>query len=41
MGLTIGAELEAKPAKFGLANVGSSADGGDRHALVRSVPLSW
>ena len=38
---TLGAEVEVKPAKLGLAYVGSNADGGDRHALVASAFLEW
>ena len=38
---TLGGEIEFKPARLGLAYVGSNADGGDRHALVGSVFLSW
>ena len=38
---TLGGEVELKPAKFGLAYVGSNADGGKRHALVASLFLGW
>ena len=38
---TLGGEIELKPAKFGLAFVGSNADGSDRHALVASLFLGW
>ena len=38
---TLGCEAAFEPAKFGLAYVGSNADGGDRHALVASAFLSW
>jgi uncharacterized protein (TIGR02001 family) len=38
---TIGGEVELKPARFGLAYVGSNADGGGRHALVATAFLSW
>ena len=38
---TLGCEAEFKPAKLGLAYVGSNADGGERHALVASAFLSW
>jgi len=34
---TLGCELALKPAKLGLAYVGSNVDGGDRHALVASA----
>jgi uncharacterized protein (TIGR02001 family) len=37
----LGGEVELKPAKIGLAYVGSDADGGDRHALVASLFLAW
>lgn len=37
---TIGGELALKPAKLGLAYVGSNVDG-DRHALVASAFLQW
>jgi uncharacterized protein (TIGR02001 family) len=38
---TLGGEVELKPAKIGLAYVGSDADGGDRHALVASLFFAW
>jgi uncharacterized protein (TIGR02001 family) len=38
---TFGGEVELKPAKLGLAYVGSNAGGGDRHALVASLFLNW
>ena len=38
---TLGGEVELKPARLGLAYVGSNADGGDRHALVASLFLGW
>ena len=38
---TIGGELALKPAKVGVAYVGSNADGGDRQALVASVFVEW
>jgi uncharacterized protein (TIGR02001 family) len=38
---TLGGEVELKPAKLGLAYVGSNADGEDRHALVGSLFLEW
>ena len=34
---TLGGEVAFKPARLGLAYVGSNADGGDRHALVASA----
>jgi uncharacterized protein (TIGR02001 family) len=38
---TLGGEVELKPAKLGIAYIGSNADGGDRHALVASLFLEW
>ena len=38
---TLGGEVELKPARLGLAYVGSNADGGDRHALIASLFLAW
>lgn len=38
---TFGGEGEFKPAKLGLAYVGSNADGSDRHALIASLFLIW
>lgn len=38
---TLGGEVEFKPAKLGLAYVGSNADSDDRHALVASLFLGW
>ena len=38
---TLGGEAEFKPAKLGLAYVGSNADGGDRHAVAASLFLGW
>ena len=38
---TLGGEVEVAPARLGLAYVGSSAGGGDRHALVGSLFLDW
>ena len=38
---TLGGEVAVKPARLALAYVGSTADGGDGHALVGSVLLSW
>jgi len=38
---TLGGEVGLKPARFGLAYVGSNADGGDRHALIASLFLAW
>ena len=38
---TLGGEVALAPARLGLAYVGSTADGGRRHALVGSVFLDW
>jgi uncharacterized protein (TIGR02001 family) len=38
---TLSGEVDVKPAKLGLAYVGSNADGDDRHALVASLFFAW
>ncbi|MEA3081004.1 MAG: hypothetical protein QOD54_672 [Sphingomonadales bacterium] len=38
---TLGGEVKLKPAKLGLAYVGSNAGAGDRHALVATLSFAW